>query len=709
MLVTDLPHLAAFLLFLILVTALTTLISRFMIFACGRLIWDDDATQVSNWGLRGGFWGGVLGAVIGWFLVQDIYSDKLVPYLVWTTFLGAFVGVLVGTLACEFRLNGINPGQQSGPQAQVAFGWMLLGVWFGGISYSLVRVWYVLTARVQPPYSTNGLLLGDESSVLGYVLRGLPWGIAMGLLVGFLMGVWRTRSLLAVLRAVVVFIGTTLQVLFWPAVWIVIWFAFYTIASQPNEAIAAYLAAPVARRLLAWVSQTPFVVVMGLSGAAMGAALHRGIKPIANAQTRSLFWGSAWLIVLAIVTVISWVVAVVRLGFVSSDIFVTMTLVWSEIASWLLSSMVIVVLLAGIGGTLFGWLLGRWLGPSLEKPAEEFFLAIAWAIFWITIWLMLASVLNVFHPRTTSDIRLMQIAVRGILWGAMGGILFLTTGRHIRGVWSGIKTGALFWSVFAGITILMSQVFAVQNEYVRGLAFYGQFPLRSVAEQTLPNVGLSVGVGIVLASLIGAIGGGVFGLLRILSTVRPIADPSVVGHSAEQFPEELDSSLLSPNPYPLDSADDDEDYTGYREPDAGLDNYDGSYYDLQQTIDADDLDPPPVNPFRFEDENAAESVPPGQKPSVLDLARQGNARAIATLMNRHLQPKGITVKARLKNHDLHIMLDGDDVPPIDASVNFVRQGLTNLNAESVHRVKLYGRKQGDSAPAWRREFEMVRL
>ncbi|HHP7244264.1 MAG TPA: hypothetical protein ACFE0H_06225 [Elainellaceae cyanobacterium] len=708
MVVTDLPHLAAFLLFLILVTALTTLISRFMIFVCGRLIWDDDATHVSNWGLRGGFWGGVLGAVIGWWLVQDIYSDKLVPYLAWTTLLGAFIGVLVGTLACEFHLNGINPAPQSNSQARVAFGWMILGVWFGGIGYSLVRFWSASTA-IQTLYPSNGLLIGDEPSVLGYMVSGLPWGIGMGLLVGFLMGVWRTRSLVAVLRAIVVFIGTTLQILFWPAVWIAIWFAFYIIVSQPNEAIAPYLAAPVARRLLAWVSQTPFVVVMGVSGAAMGAALHRGIKPVANAQTRSLFWGSAWLIVLAIVTVISWVVAVVRLGFVSSDIFVTMTLVWSEIASWLLSSMVVVVLLAGIGGTLFGWLLGRWLGPSLEKPAEEFFLAIAWAIFWITIWLMLSSGLNVFHPRTTNDIRLMQIAVRGILWGTMGGILFLTTGRHIRSVGSGIKTGALFWSVFAGITILVSQVFAVQNEYVRGLAFYGEFPLRSVAEQTLPNVGFSVGIGIVLASLIGAIGGGVFGLLRILSTVSPIASPSIMDHSADQSPEEFDSSLLSPSPVQLNSADYDEDYTAYRESDAGLEDYDDSYHGLQQTSSADELDPTPANPFTFEDEDAAKSVPPTQQPGVLDLARQGNGRAIATLMNRHLQPRGITVKARLKTHDLHIMLEGDDVPPADASVNFVRQGLTNLNAESVHRVKLYGRKQGISTPAWRREFEIVRL
>ena len=36
------------------------------------------------------------------------------------------------------------------------------------------------------------------------------------------------------------------------------------------------------------------------------------------------------------------------------------------------------------------------------------------------------------------------------------------------------------------------------------------------------------------------------------------------------------------------------------------------------------------------------------KPNLLELAKQGNPKAIAILLNRHLESKGITVKATLK-------------------------------------------------------------
>lgn len=38
------------------------------------------------------------------------------------------------------------------------------------------------------------------------------------------------------------------------------------------------------------------------------------------------------------------------------------------------------------------------------------------------------------------------------------------------------------------------------------------------------------------------------------------------------------------------------------------------------------------------------------KPNILELAKRGNPKAIEALLNRHLQPKGITAKVALKNH-----------------------------------------------------------
>jgi hypothetical protein len=74
------------------------------------------------------------------------------------------------------------------------------------------------------------------------------------------------------------------------------------------------------------------------------------------------------------------------------------------------------------------------------------------------------------------------------------------------------------------------------------------------------------------------------------------------------------------------------------------------------------------------------------QPNLLELAKQGNARAIATLMNRQLQAKRITAKASLKEGCLKVMLESQQVPPQEASVTFVRYGLTNLKPASIQKV-----------------------
>jgi hypothetical protein len=51
------------------------------------------------------------------------------------------------------------------------------------------------------------------------------------------------------------------------------------------------------------------------------------------------------------------------------------------------------------------------------------------------------------------------------------------------------------------------------------------------------------------------------------------------------------------------------------------------------------------------------------QPDLLDLAKQGNPKAIAALLNRSLQAKGITAKANLKeNGYLQVMLEASQIP-----------------------------------------------
>jgi hypothetical protein len=58
------------------------------------------------------------------------------------------------------------------------------------------------------------------------------------------------------------------------------------------------------------------------------------------------------------------------------------------------------------------------------------------------------------------------------------------------------------------------------------------------------------------------------------------------------------------------------------------------------------------------------------QPDLLALAKQGNPKAIAALLNRSLQAKGITAKAKLKeNGYLQVMLESSQIPSRIPEVN----------------------------------------
>jgi len=93
--------------------------------------------------------------------------------------------------------------------------------------------------------------------------------------------------------------------------------------------------------------------------------------------------------------------------------------------------------------------------------------------------------------------------------------------------------------------------------------------------------------------------------------------------------------------------------------------------------------------------------------NLLQLAKQGNPKAIAAMLNQSLKSKSITAKASLKDGYLQILLESAQTPNQQDIVSFIRKGLTNLAAESITRVKVYGRQIGEESPAWSQAFEMV--
>jgi len=92
---------------------------------------------------------------------------------------------------------------------------------------------------------------------------------------------------------------------------------------------------------------------------------------------------------------------------------------------------------------------------------------------------------------------------------------------------------------------------------------------------------------------------------------------------------------------------------------------------------------------------------------VYQLAREGNPKAISALLNQALADRGVTSRTTLKEGCLHVLLEAEgQAPDRYAMVDLVRAKVTNLDVESIKRVRVYGRETGEERPAWNQEFAL---
>ncbi|MEG4321447.1 MULTISPECIES: hypothetical protein [unclassified Microcoleus] len=89
-----------------------------------------------------------------------------------------------------------------------------------------------------------------------------------------------------------------------------------------------------------------------------------------------------------------------------------------------------------------------------------------------------------------------------------------------------------------------------------------------------------------------------------------------------------------------------------------------------------------------------------------ELAKQGNPQAIASWLNSKLQSEGITASANLDGDCLDVILEGEQVPIEDTLVDFVRNELTDLQPNSIRKVKVEGRESSEIAAAWSQELSL---
>lgn len=69
--------------------------------------------------------------------------------------------------------------------------------------------------------------------------------------------------------------------------------------------------------------------------------------------------------------------------------------------------------------------------------------------------------------------------------------------------------------------------------------------------------------------------------------------------------------------------------------------------------------------------------------NILESAKQGNPNAIAVLINRNLQQKGIAAKVSRKDSCLRIMLESSKVPNQSNLVEFVCNGIKKLEVAGI--------------------------
>ena len=86
--------------------------------------------------------------------------------------------------------------------------------------------------------------------------------------------------------------------------------------------------------------------------------------------------------------------------------------------------------------------------------------------------------------------------------------------------------------------------------------------------------------------------------------------------------------------------------------------------------------------------------------NILELAKQGNPNAIATLVEKALSKKGITAKAGLENNCLHLLLEAPQLLDAQACIRVIEKGMQRLQPSSIEAIAVYGRRLGHKLPDW---------
>ncbi|NMF60590.1 hypothetical protein [Pseudanabaena yagii] len=92
--------------------------------------------------------------------------------------------------------------------------------------------------------------------------------------------------------------------------------------------------------------------------------------------------------------------------------------------------------------------------------------------------------------------------------------------------------------------------------------------------------------------------------------------------------------------------------------------------------------------------------------SVMELAKKGDPQAIATLINRSLESKGIHAQAELEGECLKISLQALQIPNQKAVITIIQRGMMILQVEQIKRVKILTYRSDNNYLAWQHELSL---
>jgi poly-gamma-glutamate capsule biosynthesis protein CapA/YwtB (metallophosphatase superfamily) len=95
-----------------------------------------------------------------------------------------------------------------------------------------------------------------------------------------------------------------------------------------------------------------------------------------------------------------------------------------------------------------------------------------------------------------------------------------------------------------------------------------------------------------------------------------------------------------------------------------------------------------------------------EQQQLIKLAKQGQPEAIAQLINRNLAPHKIQATVTRQNHQLSILLLGEQLPAAQIYGKAIYKGFQHLSIPAINQVSVAGQQIGQPAPAWKQTFSI---